>query len=266
MSNNIKTSTYNILTGEIIKITYGVHTKEFKKICRDIHKGNKHSEETKKKISEGGKEKHKGPRSEETKEKIRKARAKQIITEEHKRKISEGHKGKIKSLEHRKHLSEAGIGHEVSEETKRKMRETMNTEDYKEKSRIRRANQTFPIKDTEPELDIQDTLLKQGIPFETHKVIKGLLSKPFNRHQWDIVLEDKKILIEVQGCYWHGCLKCFPNPNENQKKWIEKDKVIFSEARSKGWKVIEIWEHTIRESEIQFKYNLDGDKSIDKKV
>jgi len=126
-------------------------------------------------------------------------------------------------------------------------------EKVREKIRIKRATQIFPYEDTEIELDIQDSLIKQNIPFETHKIIKGLLSKPYKFHRWDIVLEDKKILIEVQGCYWHGCSICFPNSSINQRNTIIKDNEIKSIAENKGWKVIYIWEHTIRDSIIEFK-------------
>ena len=70
-------------------------------------------------------------RSEETIEKIKLARAKQIITEETKKKISDSHKGsnnhfygKQHSAEVRKMLSEKHKGKKHSEETKKKMSES----------------------------------------------------------------------------------------------------------------------------------------------
>ena len=69
--------------------------------------GYKHSEETKKKISEAGKGK--------------------TISEEQRKKLSEAMKGKTHTEEARKKMSEAKKGHEVSEETRRKFSEAMKT-------------------------------------------------------------------------------------------------------------------------------------------
>lgn len=57
-------------------------------------KGKKHSEETKKKISEAKKGKKLGPHSEEQKRKMSEAHKGKVFSEEHKRKLSEAHKGK----------------------------------------------------------------------------------------------------------------------------------------------------------------------------
>jgi hypothetical protein len=77
------------------------HTQEAREKMSLHHRG-KNSKETRVKIGLG----NKGKRvSEESKEKIRKARAKQIITEETKKKISESTKGKKRSLETRQKMS-----------------------------------------------------------------------------------------------------------------------------------------------------------------
>ena len=69
------------------------------------------------------------PASEETKQKIREARAKQITTDETRRKMSESRKGekhwtygKPRSEETKQKLREANLGKVLSEETKQKMR------------------------------------------------------------------------------------------------------------------------------------------------
>jgi len=118
------------------------------------------TEETKRKMSENnGKYWFGKHHSEETKEKIKVARSKQIITEETKRKISEGNKGKIYSEETKqklrnakggknhhfygKHLSEehkiklreANKGKILSEEHKRKIGESNKGKIYSEETR-----------------------------------------------------------------------------------------------------------------------------------
>ena len=82
------------------------------------YKGYKHSDESKKKMSES----HKGKKmSEEAKKKISEFQKGKHLSEEHKKKVSEAQKGKKVSEETRKKISEAGKGRNVSEKTKNKI-------------------------------------------------------------------------------------------------------------------------------------------------
>ena len=75
-----------------------------------MKKGQKHSEETKQRMSEmcGGEKHHmyKRKHSEETKAKIRLARAKQVISPESNKKRSETQKGRVFSKESLRKMSE----------------------------------------------------------------------------------------------------------------------------------------------------------------
>jgi hypothetical protein len=53
---------------------------------------------------------------------------------------------------------------------------------------------------TSIELAIEQELKNRGIPFETQKVL-------FNKFLVDAVIEESKIVIFADGCYWHGCLE-----------------------------------------------------------
>jgi group I intron endonuclease len=86
--------------------------------------GYEHSEETKKKIGESNKGRHRAPMSEESKKKLSEAHKGKKFSEEHKRKISEARKGIKFSEEHKRKLSEAMKGKSQSEETKKKMSDT----------------------------------------------------------------------------------------------------------------------------------------------
>ncbi len=83
------------------------HSEETKKKLSDFNKGKKLSEETKKKISESMKD---IKRSEETKKKMSEAKKGRKLSEEHKRKLSESHKGKKFSKETKQKMSESKKG------------------------------------------------------------------------------------------------------------------------------------------------------------
>ena len=110
------------------------HTEETRRKISEANKGHIVSEETKKKIGEA----NSGRKlTEEHKDKIRKINIGKKHTEETKRKMSEAGKGKTFSEETRRKLSEAGKGKTFSEEAKRKMSEAkkgkMLSEEHKKK-------------------------------------------------------------------------------------------------------------------------------------
>jgi len=72
-------------------------------------------------------------------------------------------------------------------------------------------------------------------------------------YQYDFIIHKKRILIEVQGDYWHANKKMFNKNGTNgkrkisemQEKKIKKDKDKAKFAKSKGFDMIYIWESDI---------------------
>lgn len=69
----------------------------------------------------------------------------------------------------------------------------------------------------------------------------------------DFVFPQLRIVVFIDGCFWHGCPDHCRMPASNINYWkakIEKnrirDKKITKALRSKGWQVIRIWEHEIK--------------------
>lgn len=65
----------------------------------------------------------------------------------------------------------------------------------------------------------------------------------------DLIFPSKKVAVFVDGCFWHGCPKCYVRPKTATKYWtkkllknIERDKRQRSVLRREGWQVIRIWE------------------------
>ena len=111
---------------------------EVKEKLKQFNMGKKHSEESKKKMSESSKlkftketqekllESWRGKHhSEESKKKISEKNKGRILSVESKNKISKTHKGKPKSEEHKQKLRELNLGKKHSEESKKKMSEAM---------------------------------------------------------------------------------------------------------------------------------------------
>ncbi len=69
----------------------------------------------------------------------------------------------------------------------------------------------------------------------------------------DFAFPNKKVAVFVDGCFWHGCPKCYTRPKTNRKFWDRKrednmarDKRVTCQLRRQGWKVIRIWQHSLQ--------------------
>jgi DNA mismatch endonuclease, patch repair protein len=68
----------------------------------------------------------------------------------------------------------------------------------------------------------------------------------------DFVFRRQRIAVFVDGCFWHGCPKCYRRPSSNQEYWDAKiernrarDRSITRSLRTGGWSVIRIWHHDL---------------------
>lgn len=69
----------------------------------------------------------------------------------------------------------------------------------------------------------------------------------------DFVFEKQQLAIFVDGCFWHGCPKCYRRPLSNQPYWdakvarnIERDRRQRRMLRKLGWAIVQIWEHDFK--------------------
>ena len=65
----------------------------------------------------------------------------------------------------------------------------------------------------------------------------------------DFSFRRQKVAVFVDGCFWHGCPKCFRLPKQNRAFWKAKiegnrrrDRSVNGRLRRMGWKVIRIRE------------------------
>lgn len=102
-------------------------------------------------------------------------------------------------------------------------------------------------KDTKPEVIVRKFLSENGFDFSIND--KRLPGKP------DIVLEDYKIVIFINGCFWHhhtGCRYAVV-PKTRTEWWMEKisktkdkDQKNIEILTANGWKTITVWECALK--------------------
>lgn len=98
-------------------------------------------------------------------------------------------------------------------------------------------------RDTKPELTVRRLLRDLGVGYRLH--VKGLPGRP------DIVMQGRRKIIEVRGCFWHrhpGCRFAY-TPKSRQEFWdakfqanVSRDRRNEIALRNSGWEVLTIWE------------------------
>lgn len=68
----------------------------------------------------------------------------------------------------------------------------------------------------------------------------------------DFVFSKHRLVIFVDGCFWHQCPKHSNIPANNREFWIKKlnanivrDKLVNRTLRARGWRVLRVWEHEL---------------------
>ena len=111
---------------------------------------------------------------------------------------------------------------------RRKTRGRVSTKAIRKVNRTRKASGL--------ELEIHAMLKAEKIPFVKEKTISQCTV--------DIFIFPRTV-IELQGCYWHGCQSCSKKLSADQKKWQAADGRRHHVLRELGYDVILIWEHEV---------------------
>lgn len=93
---------------------------------------------------------------------------------------------------------------------------------------------------------LASAMRKEGISGWRRKVL--LIGTP------DFVFRKSRVVVFVDGCYWHGCPRCKLAAKSNTDYWLRKiarnkqrDRATTRELRQMGWTVIRLWEHDLQE-------------------
>ena len=100
------------------------------------------------------------------------------------------------------------------------------------------------IADTKPELEIARACFRLGLRYRKNVEI------PEAKTTADLIFPRHKLLVIVDGCFWHGCPWHYKTPKTRSEWWdakVERNKTRDSKKTRKlrrlGWKVVRVWEH-----------------------
>ena len=107
------------------------------------------------------------------------------------------------------------------------------------------------VRSTESQIEVAFRKALWNSGYRYRKNAKNYFGRP------DVVLKKYKTVIFIDSCYWHGCDKHCRIPSTRQDYWMEKinrnkkrDVEVSAHYMQKGWNIIRIWEHDLKELEI----------------
>jgi len=100
-------------------------------------------------------------------------------------------------------------------------------------------------RNTKPELEIRRLLHARGLRYRVDvQVLAGVRRRP------DLVFPTARVIVFVDGCFWHGCPEHATWPKHNADFWREKietnrrrDRDTDERLLAAQWTVVHVWEH-----------------------
>ena len=100
-------------------------------------------------------------------------------------------------------------------------------------------------RDTGPELALRRELHRRGLRYRVDR-----RPEPDLRTRADLVFPRARVVVFVDGCFWHRCPEHHTEPTANAQWWRRKldanqarDRATDATLTERGWTVIRVWEH-----------------------
>lgn len=100
-------------------------------------------------------------------------------------------------------------------------------------------------RDTKPELALRRELWRRGLRYRVDvSPIRG------SRRRADLVFTRARVVVYVDGCFWHSCPTHATVSKANREWWaaklaanVARDRDTDALLEEAGWQVVRIWEH-----------------------
>jgi DNA mismatch endonuclease (patch repair protein) len=101
-------------------------------------------------------------------------------------------------------------------------------------------------KNTGPEVALRVALWAEGMRYRLGAKLPG---RP------DLTFPGARVVVFVDGCFWHACPTHATQPKTNAAFWtskigrnVERDHKVTAILESDGWLVLRFWEHEVEKS------------------
>lgn len=110
---------------------------------------------------------------------------------------------------------------------------------------VRKQMQSQKTTGTKIEMEVRRSLHARGYRYRVNR--KLLAGYPW---RGDIVWSGRRVVVFLDGCFWHGCPLHGTTPKSNAAWWRTKiegnrdrDRRVDAILRENGWSVLRFWEH-----------------------
>lgn len=143
-----------------------------------------------------------------------------------------------KTIIKRKNTVELNGGHNLKGKYGTRKCDITFKEKYGMSSHEYRTKKLRQLKKSKPEMSIEKLLTELNIDF--------IYQYKFKNRYFDFGIDSKKILLEVDGDYWHSKGIIYENMNNQQKNTFHNDIYKNNLVKNSDWKLIRIWESDIK--------------------
>jgi DNA mismatch endonuclease (patch repair protein) len=98
--------------------------------------------------------------------------------------------------------------------------------------------------DTGPERRLRRALWRRGLRYRI--AVRHEFGRP------DLTFSRQRVVVFIDGCFWHGCPKHYVRPQTRPEFWaaklaenVRRDQAQTTRAENAGWHVARIWEHEV---------------------
>src|SRR2546427_1574595 len=109
---------------------------------------------------------------------------------------------------------------------------------------VRRRMQLTPRRDTPCEIALRSAAHRMGLRFRVDWPLPG------TRRRADLAFVAARVVVFVDGCFWHSCPEHGTWPKANAAWWrqkirgnVNRDRDTNLRLSSAGWRVLRFWEH-----------------------
>lgn len=101
-------------------------------------------------------------------------------------------------------------------------------------------------RDTRPEIAVRSELHRRGLRFRADLPLR----LPTRVVRPDVVFTRARVVLFVDGCFWHCCPIHGNQPRANSDYWspklarnVARDRAVDTALGAAGWTVVRAWEH-----------------------